>query len=51
MSDERQSQPDDKVELPEDSVEDLEPEGDDAADVKGGYLPGNTKYTNIKLSR
>jgi hypothetical protein len=29
-------EPQDEVGLPEDAVEDLEPEGDDSEDVKGG---------------
>jgi hypothetical protein len=36
MEDQGQKQPDEDVQVPEDAVEDLAPEGDETEDVKGG---------------
>jgi hypothetical protein len=48
---ERQDRTEDEVPLPEDRVEDLEPDAADAEDVGGGKVPGNFKYTNITLKK
>jgi hypothetical protein len=38
------------VQLPDDRVEDLEPDEGEAADVEGGKHIGQPKYEDIKLS-
>jgi hypothetical protein len=47
MEEQQQGEPQEDVKLPEERVEDLEPEQDDAADVAGGKHIGNPKYEDI----
>jgi hypothetical protein len=44
--DEHEQAPD-EVQLPDERVEDLEPEGDEAEDVAGGKHIGQPKYEDI----
>jgi hypothetical protein len=48
---ERQDRAEDEVQLPEDRVDDLEPDAAEAEEVGGGKVPGNVKYTNITLKK
>ena len=50
MDDERQSQPDDEVQVPEERVEDLAPDEDEADDVSGGKHIGNVKYNDFTVN-